>query len=204
METNNELFNINLMASIVKKTPAEIKFALGISLDKECHAKTRLEARKMLLALDDSDPEGATAAFKRWVDLFLKDVENASSLGQAIDLLGNCPKCADAEKVIFKKIAEFCGVTTENHFKLKVANLKTSKEIIACAFKFMAPSSEIISPSGKILLERNSIETGDFSGAELDIRETNERKLLFRIYWLSKEKNPQIDRIYTKNWIKDW
>lgn len=206
MEKSNASFNIEQMALIVKKTPTEIKFALSLPLDKECHAQTRIEIRKMLLTLDiDSDPEGTMAAFKRWVEIFLKDVKNASSLGQAIDLLENCPKCRDAEEAILKKIAEFCGVTPENHFRSKVANLKTAEEIIACAFRFMPPKSKFISPSGKIQLERSSAPTNHMDAAELEIKEIgNKNKLLLRIYWSSEEKCPRMDRVVSDDWAKKW
>lgn len=207
MEKSNELFNIEQMALIVKKTPAEIKFALGIPLDKKCHARTRIEARKLLSALDkDSDPEETMAAFKCWVDLFLKDVESAISLGQAIDLLGNCPACEDAQKAIFKKIADFCGVTLENHFRLKIASPETTlEEIFIGAFKFMPTLSEFISPSGKIRLLRNSLPNGN-PGAEITMErvDPSDHKVFASARWGSLDDGPKINPRQDEEWIKEW
>jgi hypothetical protein len=208
MEKSNELFNIEQMALIVKKTPAEIKFALGIPLDKKCHARTRIEARKLLSALDkDSDPEETMAAFKCWVDLFLKDVESAISLGQAIDLLGNCPACEDAQKAIFKKIADFCGVTKENHFRLKIASPETTlKEIFIGAFDFMPTGSKFLSPSGKIQLVRNSLPVGSPMVAEIIMESVNpiDRKFFASAQWGSFDDCPKINPRQDEEWIKEW
>jgi hypothetical protein len=210
----NQNFEIEKMAARLNMTPAEIKFLLNIPLDATCEAKTVEEAKEIYKNLEKNNQhhtEEGLAAFGKWVELFLLAFKKIDSIEEAEKTLKESPEEIGAYLTVFKKIADLHGVTKENHFKLKISQLKTKKEIIDYAFKFMPPGSSFISPSGKIELIRNSCpfhDSGD--GMELNIKRIypDINKLFVRFYWSAFNNAPKKDRIFyaelEREWDKEW
>lgn len=206
---NDGVFDIEKMQEVFNLTESEIKFCLNIPLEETCEAKTIQEARKIYQDLKTNNKhctEKGLVVFKKWVNLFIAEVLKTDSLDDAIKLKNEAPEDILAFTAIFNKIAELCGVTAENYFKLKMEGLKTAEEIIKTAFQFMPLNSCFISPSGKIKIKRNSVPIGSSSSAGITITENGQKKSYDKIItsfaWRPKDGHLKIED--HQNWVDEW
>jgi len=201
----NQIFDIDGMSKAVFLSPAEIKLILEIPLDEKCEAKEIDEAVRDYCC-NPAGSEKKIAALKRWVEIFLINVENIKTKEDALKHYKFYPESYGIPgKAALTKIASFYGVTKENLGRLKLNLAKTLEEAIEIGFDFLAPGSEFIGPQGKVRLLRNQLPKGDKYSAEIGIldAEKNDGKIIFITYWGEDDATYRL----SANWedkIEEW
>lgn len=162
----NTSFNIEGMSWALSLSPAEIKLRLGIPLDEKCEETETAEARKVFLRAPQGS-EKQMAALKRWIELFLKEIETVDSLPKLVAMHRHAPRDHTAETVVLKKIAALYGFQETDIYQKPLLAAANLEEALRLGFDLLPLGIRLTGPKGKLMLGRNSVPKGHPDCAEI-------------------------------------